>query len=203
MTGLDVGVAIAAFDVARALGASEAVAYLVGGIGPVAGAVAVWLRARTLSGASLAILAFTVLSALAALIGGRDPRVLLYKDAVVTALIGLIFACSLLFARPLSFYFGQRFATDGTPSGVAAFDAMWRYPLFRRAHHVITAVWAATYVLEATAKTIVIRRADFSTAYTTSQVMPLVATGLAIALTVAVARHYQRVADRQPADDGE
>lgn len=190
VTVLDVGVAIAAFAVARSAGAGEATAYLIAGIGPVLGFLAVWVRAGALSGASVAILAFSVLSAFAALVGSRHPDALLYKDAVVTGLIGLIFAGSLLCPRPLAFHFGQRYATDGTHRGMQDWAAMWRYPDFRRANYAITVVWAVASMTEAIGKALIIRSAPFDVAYTWTQVLPWVATAIAVGLTVAVARHY-------------
>lgn len=192
VTAVDVGVAIAAFQVARHAGASEALAYFVASAGPLMGSLAIWLRARKLSGASIAMLAFTVLSALAALAGSHNPKVLLYKDAFITALIGLIFTGSLLFPRPLAFYFGQRYATDGTSHSMQAWTDMWRYPDFRRANYAITAVWAVIYLLEAAGKAFVVHIARFNTAYAWSQVLPWLATAAAILLTLAIAQHYSR-----------
>jgi hypothetical protein len=114
------------FHLAQSLGAGDVAAYLIGSIAPVLGAVAVWIRSRKFSGASAAIFAFTALSAVVAVVGSTDPKVLLYKDCATTALIGLIFGLScVLMRRPLVFYFAQRYGTDGTREGMAAFDEMW------------------------------------------------------------------------------
>jgi hypothetical protein len=192
VTAIDVGVALAAFQIARHAGASNAVAYFVGSAGPLLGSLAVWLRARELSGASIAVLAFTVLSAVVALAGSHDDDALLYKDAVVTGLIGLIFAVSMLFPRPLAFYFGQRYSTDGTHEGMEAWAELWRYRVFRRANYVITVVWAAAFVLEAAGKAWIVHSTAFSSAYTWTQVLPWAATAIAILMTIAIARHYSR-----------
>lgn len=197
VTVLDVGVAIAAFQLTRGAGASEAVAYFVGSAGPLLGSLAVWLRAREWSGASIAILAFTVLSAVAALVGSHHADVLLYKDAVVTGLVGLVFAGSMLFPRPLAFYFGQRYATDGTHQGMEDWSGMWRYPLFRHAQYVITAVWAAVYLLEAAGKAYLIHSVGFDAAYTWTQVLPWAATTVALLATFAIARYCRAVALRR------
>jgi hypothetical protein len=192
VTVLDVGVAIAVFALARSAGGSDVTAYLIAGIGPVLGSVAVWLRAGKFSGASLAVFAFTVLSAAAALVGSRNPDVLLYKDAVVTGLVGLVFAVSLLWPRPLAFYFGQRYATDGSRGGMQAWSRMWRYREFRRAQYAITVVWAVAYLLEAIAKTLIIHASTFDAAYAWTQLLPWIATAAAVGLTVMLARHYAR-----------
>jgi hypothetical protein len=188
VTALDAGVALVAFQLARHAGASESTAYLVGSTGPLLGAVAVWARARELSGASLALLAFTLLSAVAAVVSSHNPDLLLYKDAMATGLIGVIFAGSLLFPRPLAFYFGQRYATDGTHVGIEAWRRMWQYRAFRQAQYAVTTAWAVVYLIEAAALAYVIH----SNGFTGTQVLPWTATGVAVALTIALARHYRR-----------
>ena len=192
VTVLDVGVSIVAFTLAREAGAADTTAYLVAAVGPLLGGVAVWVRAKRLSGASIAVFVFNALSALAALVGSQNPGMLLYKDAVVTGLIGLIFAGSLACPRPLAFYFGQRFATDGTKRGMQTWTGMWQYREFRLAHYAITAVWAVTYLLEAAGKALVIHSVAFDAAYVWTQVLPWAATATATASTIAIARHYSR-----------
>ncbi len=200
VTVVDVGVAIAAFQIARHVGASEAAAYVIGGVGPLLGNLVVWLRSRQASGASIAILAFTMLSAAAAFAGSRNPDALLYKDAVVTGLVGLIFAASMLFPRPLAFHFGQRYGTDGTPDEMRQWASLWRYRLFRRAQYSVTTVWAVVYLLEAAGKAYLIHSVGFGSAYTWSQLLPWAATAVAAALTVGLARHYARLGREEARD---
>jgi hypothetical protein len=113
---------------------------------------------------------------------------LLYKDAMATGLIGVIFAGSLLFPRSLAFYFGQRYATDGTHVGIEAWRRMWQYRAFRQAQYAVTTAWAVVYLIEAAALAYVIH----SNGFTATQVLPWTATGVAVALTIALARHYRR-----------
>lgn len=120
VTAVEIGGSIALFHLALGMGASAVVSYLIGSIAPVVGGFMVWARARTFSGASAAIFAFTALSAAIALVGGTAPKVLLYKDCATTALIGLIFLGSCVLApRPVVFYMAQRYGTDGTRDGMA------------------------------------------------------------------------------------
>ena len=136
---------------AKALGAGDVGAYLIGSIGPLLGAVVIWVRARTFSGASAAIFAFTALSALVAVIGSTDSRVLLYKDCATTAVIGLVFGLScVVLPRPVMFYFAQRYGTDGTKEGMAAYDQMWvAYRGFRTSMYQISIVWAVVFLAQA------------------------------------------------------
>ncbi len=192
VTAVEVAGSIALFHLARRMGASDVVAYLVGSIAPVLGGMLVWARARKFSGASAAIFAFTAVSALIALIGSTSPKVLLYKDCATTALIGLLFLASCVVARkPIVFYFAQRYGTDGSHDGMAVFDAMWdAYPDFRRGMYVTGYLWAALFLIQAAGTALIIRQSSYSTGYTYDQILPFAATGLGILGSVAIGRYY-------------
>ena len=194
VTVLEVGGSITLFHLARHLGASDVVSYLVGSIAPVLGGIAIWIKARKFSGASAAIFAFTFLSAVIALVGSTSPKVLLYKDCAATALVGLVFLGSCVLVRkPVTFYFAQRYGTDGTHEGMQTFDAMWEsYPDFRRGMYVSSYLWAALFLIQAGVTALIIRQTDYSTAYNYDQLLPLVATGLGIAGSIAIGRYYTR-----------
>jgi hypothetical protein len=192
VTAVEVGGSIALFHLARRMGASDVVAYLVGSIAPVLGGMLVWAKARKFSGASAAIFAFAAVSALIALIGSTSPKVLLYKDCATTALIGLLFLASCVVARkPIVFYFAQRYGTDGSHDGMAVFDAMWdAYPDFRRGMYVTGYLWAALFLIQAAGTAVIIRQSSYSTGYTYDQILPFAATGLGILGSVATGRYY-------------
>src|ERR1700733_6213270 len=160
VTVIEIGGSIALFHLARSLGASDVVSYLVGSIGPVAGGIIIWVRARKFSGASAAIFAFTAVSAIIALLGSTNPKILLYKDCAATALIGLIFLGSCVLARkPVVFYMAQRYGTDGTHDGRATFDKMWSaYQAFRTTIYVISYWWAALFLIQAGVTALIIRQ---------------------------------------------
>ncbi len=194
VTAVEIGGSIALFRLARQMGASDVVSYLVGSIAPVVGGVMVWVRARKFSGASAAIFAFTAASALIALLGSTTPKVLLYKDCATTALIGLVFLGSCVVARkPIAFYMAQRYGTDGTHQGMAVFDTMWdTYPDFRRAVYVISGLWAALFLVQAAGTALIVRQSSYSTAYDYDQILPLVATALGIAGSITIGRYFAK-----------
>jgi len=194
VTAVEVGGAIALFQVARRLGVSDVGSYLAGSIGPVVGGILVWVKARRFSGASAAIFGFTAVSSLVAVAGSAAPKVLLYKDCAATALVGLIFLGSCLLARkPIVFYMAQRYGTDGTHEGMSTFDVMWdTYREFRTSMYVISFWWAGLFLVQAAGTAVIIRDTRYSTGYTYDQILPLVATGLGIAGSVLIGRHYTR-----------
>jgi hypothetical protein len=172
VTVLEVGGSITLFHVARRLGASDVVSYLVGCIAPVLGALAIWIKARKFSGASAAIFTFTFISAGIALVGSTNPKVLLYKDCAATALIGLVFLGSCL---------------------MSIFDAMWdAYPDFRRGMYVTSYVRATLFLAQATGTALIIRQTDYATAYNYDQLLPVLATSLGIVASIAIGRYFTK-----------
>jgi hypothetical protein len=193
VTAVEIGGSIALFHLARRLGAGDVASYLIGSIAPVIGGCMVWAKARKFSGASAAIFAFTALSAVIALIGSGSPKVLLYKDCAVTALIGIVFLASCVLARkPLVFYMAQRYGTDGTHDGMATFDVIWDVSKdFRTCIYLISYLWAALFVTQSAATALIIHQTRYSVAYNYDQILPWVAIGLGIAASMAIGRHFR------------
>ncbi|HEY9369965.1 VC0807 family protein, partial [Streptomyces sp.] len=71
------------------------------------------------------------------------------KDSAVTGLFGLSCLATLLAPRPLMFYFGRKFATDGTAASTAWWNGMWQFEGFRTTMRTMTAVWGVAYCVEA------------------------------------------------------
>ncbi len=194
VTGVEIGGSIALFHLARSVGASDVGSYLAGSIAPVLGALMIWAKARKFSGASAAIFTFTVLSAVIALAGNTAPKVLLYKDCAATALIGLVFLGSCVVGRkPVVFYLAQRYGTDGTHEGMSVFDTMWdTYDQFRQAMYVTSYLWAALFVVQASATALIIHEVPYATAYNYDQLLPFVATALGIVGSIAIGRYFTK-----------
>ncbi|MGH7643379.1 MAG: VC0807 family protein [Candidatus Dormibacteria bacterium] len=194
VTVVEIGGAIALFNLARGLGANDVVSYLAGSIGPVVGGLVIWSKARKFSGASAAIFAFTAVSAIIAVSASTSPKLLLYKDCATTALIGLIFLGSCVLARkPLVFYMAQRYGTDGTHDGMANFDLMWdNYGDFRTGMYVTTFLWAALFITQSAGTALIVSWASYYTAYNYDQILPVVAIVLGIIGSVAIGRSFTK-----------
>ena len=198
----DIGVSIALFTLARSRGASESAAYLLAAIGPLLGMASEWIRQRKLGGASVIILIVTLVSAAAALIPAADPRLLLAKDAVVTGGLGLVAAVTLLpiVPKPLMFFFGVKFGTDGSREGVQRwYDLFDRYPTFRRSQYLITAVWAVAFCLEAALKLVLAYTVAFDTAFTVNQIAPFVVLAVTLTWTIWYGQRQRRAGERRQA----
>ncbi|MFJ5777133.1 VC0807 family protein [Streptomyces sp. NPDC093094] len=146
---LNVVAPIITYNLLRDHGWSEFAALLVSGVWPVLDSVVHVAWRRRLDEFALVTLVFLVITAVVSLVGAHSARALLIKDSGVTGLFGLLCLATLLAPRPLMFYFGRKFATDGTPESTAWWNGLWQYPDFRRTMITMTAVWGVAYCLEA------------------------------------------------------
>src|SRR3954467_12377988 len=136
----NVALPVLTYALLRDRGVGEVPALLASGIWPVLETVLSLLIRRRIDEFAVFTIIFLGLSALAALSLG-SPRLLLAKESAVTGLFGLVLLASLLAPKPLMFYFGRKFATDGTPEGIAYWNGLWQHPGFRSNQRVITIVW--------------------------------------------------------------
>lgn len=197
----DVVLAIVIFQVAKNQGASDTVAYLVSTIGPVLGLIVEFVRHRRVDAVSVVILLIIAISLAISLVGSTDPKVLLLKDSVFTGALGVVLLVSLLplFPRPLMYYLGRKFGTDGTAAGVAWWDSLWQYPSFRRSQRMITGVWGLGFLFEAIVKTIWVLALPFDLAYTLNQIGPLVVTAALMAWTFVYAARVRKAGEQRAA----
>lgn len=200
MVIFDIGLSILVFFVARSLGASETAAYLAASVGPLVGMLASWLRTRKIGGVSIIILVFILVSAVVSLIGSQDARVLLLKDSAITGGFGVVTLLSAIpiFPKPLMFYFGLKFATDGTREGIHSWYELWRkYPVFRNGQYLVNTVWGVSFLLEAVVKAICTMTLSYDAAYTIDQIFPFAVLAVVLAWTIAFGkRQRQRAAER-------
>lgn len=102
-------------------------------------------RIDLLAGITLAGIA---ISLILILLGG-SPKVYLIRESFFTVAFGLVCLGSLLFPRPLMFYFARYFATGNHPENIPWFDSLWQYKAFRMNMRTTTVVWGLGFLLEA------------------------------------------------------
>ncbi|MFJ6798791.1 VC0807 family protein [Streptomyces sp. NPDC091268] len=152
-------------------GWSEFGALLLSSVWPVLdSAISVAWR-RKLDEFAVVTLVFIVITAVVSLVGAHSARSLLIKDSAVTGMFGLLCLGTLAAARPLMFYFGRKFATDGTPESTAWWNGLWQYEGFRSTMRRMTLVWGVAYVLEALVRIALAYSLDTKTMVTLSPVM--------------------------------
>lgn len=191
----DIGLAIVLFQVARKFGASEFVAYLAASVGPLVGMVIGLIRSKKVDGVAIIVLANLLISAAVTFIGGTDGRTLLLKDAVISGAFGLVILISAIpiFPKPLMFFFGLKFGTDGTKEGVALWYHWWdTVPEVRKGHRFINNVWGTTFVVEAGLKVAFAYLLPYNVAFSINHVAPYVALAVLIVWTMQYGKKMQR-----------
>lgn len=174
-------------------GVSEVPALLVSGVWPALEAALSLVLQRRMDEFSLFTLIFLGLGVVAA-VGFNSARLLLVKESAVTGLFGLVLLTSLLAPRPLMFYFGRRFATNGTAESVAWWNGLWRFPGFRATQRTITVVWGVALLGEALLRILLAYQLSTGVMVVVSSVLPLAVLAALIFWTVGYGKRHARAA---------
>jgi hypothetical protein len=184
---------ILTYNALRDHGWSEFAALLLSGAWPVLDSAVHVVWRRRLDEFAVVTLVFLVITAVVSLVGAHSARALLIKDSGITGLFGLLCLGTLLAPRPLMFYFGRKFATDGTPESTAWWNGMWQFEGFRRTLTIMTAVWGVTYCLEAGVRIALVYALSTDTMVVLS---PVLIYGVLAALAVWTAMYGKRARRR-------
>lgn len=125
----------------------------------------------------------------------HDPRVFLIRESFFTAAYGILCFVSLLFPRPLMFYFGRYFVSGNDRAKMAIYDALWQYPYFGFVNRMITIIWGVGFLGEAVVRTILVY--NLSTAQFLA-ISPIVLYGITfgvIIITMLYSRHARQRGD--------
>ncbi|MFJ4851058.1 VC0807 family protein [Streptomyces sp. NPDC088733] len=189
---------VVTYDVLTDAGLPEFSALLISGVRPVLGTVVSPAWRRKADEFAIMTLIFLAISVVVTVVGPHSTRLLLVKDSAVTGLFGVVRLGSLLAPRPLMFWFGRRFGTDGTKEGAARFDGLWQYAGFRRVMRTMTVVWGTAYVLEALTRVGLSYRLSTATMVTLNSVLAYAVTALLVAWTVLYGRRWPPAARSAP-----
>lgn len=155
---------------------------------------------RKLDEFAVVTLVFLVITAVVSLVGAHSARALLIKDSAVTGLFGLLCLATLAAARPLMFYFGRKFATDGTPESTAWWNGLWQYEGFRTTMRRMTLVWGVAYVVEALVRIALAYTLDTKTMVTLSPIMIYAVLGALGVWTALYGKRSQAEGERRAAE---
>ncbi|MFD7261117.1 VC0807 family protein [Streptomyces sp. NPDC059874] len=181
-------------------GWSEFSALLLSSAWPVLDSVISLAWRRKLDEFAVVTLVFIVITAVVSLVGDHSARTLLIKDSAVTGLFGLLCLSTLAAARPLMFYFGRKFATDGTPESTAWWNGLWQYEGFRTTMRTMTLVWGVAYVIEALVRIVLAYVLDTKTMVTLSPVMIYGVLGALGIWTALYGKRSQAEGERRAAE---
>ncbi|WP_426454282.1 VC0807 family protein [Paenibacillus sp. S-38] len=103
------------------------------------------------------LMLFTLLLSLALVWMGGSEKILLVRESLITAGVGLFFLGSLLFPRPLIYYLAVRFAPN------SPFPENWQYAYFRGVMKRMTLVWGLILMSEAAVRILMVNELSIET----------------------------------------
>jgi hypothetical protein len=180
----------------RYLSSSELAALSFAAVFPLVKSCFDLLRRRQFDPITIVVLLGIVTSGFSLLLGG-SPRILLVRESLVTGVFGLACFVSLLFPRPVMFYFGRYFVAGTDQRKRERFNTSWALPQVRFTNRLITIVWGAVYVSELVARVTMI--------YTLSTplvlvISPILIGGSTIFTIIWTFRYVRRIRERVASD---
>ncbi len=109
----------------------------------------------------------------------------------------MIILVSMLFGRPLMFYFGRRFATDGSKAQRDWWNGLWQHRHFRRSQRILNLVWGTALLGEAVVGAILTSVLSASAMVALNNVLPYAVLGALILGTIIYGRRAQAAAVRR------
>ena len=195
---INAAVPFAIYLILKHYGYSDLTALSAAVLFPLIGSTISIVRQRTLDLiAAIAIIGIAV-SMIAVFLGGNS-KILLIRESLLTVALGIACFVSLLFPRPLMFYFGRYFATANDPVRRTSYNKLWQYPYFCYVNRVITLVWGVAYLGEFILRVILVYTLPTAIVLAVS---PIILGGLSI-LTLAWTFAYARRASAGEAERDE
>ncbi len=179
----------------RVLGTGEVTALLVSGIWPVLEIGYTMVKQRVVDEFSVFVLVGIVIGVLTTLFSD-DARAVFLKDSITTGLIGVVMLVTLVVGRPLTFYLGRRFATDGSAVQRQWWNGLWQYPQFRRVQRNIGLMWGVTLLGEAVIRALLTLTLGTEPMVLVNNIVPLVVIAGLVFVTIGIGRRAQAAAAR-------
>jgi len=126
-----------------------------------------------------------------ALIFNGNTFLLKMRDSVVTGMFGVLCLASLPARRPVMFYLGREFATEGDSTKRAEFDETWELPGVPARFRLVTAVWGVGLVGEAAGRTVLALILPTGTFLAAALVLNVAVLGGLFLFTARFIRHSQ------------
>jgi hypothetical protein len=146
----------------RYISASELTALAIATTFPLGKSIFELARRGQVDPISIVVLLGILTDGIALLFGG-SARLLLVRESLFTGAFGVACFVTLLFPRPMMFYFGRHFVAGTDPARRARFNAAWQLPEVRFCHRLITTVWGCVFVGELIARITLIYHSSSAT----------------------------------------
>jgi hypothetical protein len=180
---LDILIPVVGYFVLHAIGLSDFWALTIAGAATAVHAAVNTVRRGRLDGIATLVVLEIALS-LVLFVVTRDPRIVLLKPSFYTGLAAVYLLYTCVVGRPFTVETAKPFATAGDPDRERAYDAAWEHsPGFRREHRLITAVWAALWLVESVARVVVVLNTSIGSGVLAGQLPGIVAIVAGIVFT--------------------
>jgi len=187
------------FLLAGPAGMPEVPALLVSGLWPVLDIGYTIAKQRHVDEFGVFVLIGVLIGVLTTVFSGSARGVFL-KDSITTGSIGVVMLVTLLFGRPLTFYLGRRFATDGSKVQRDWWDGLWQYPNFRAVQRRLGAVWGVSLLGEAVVRAVLTWKLGTSAMVVVNNVVPYIVIAALVFYSISTGRREQAAAQRRHGD---
>lgn len=188
------------FVLTQAAGLPDVPALLISGGWPVVEIGLTLRQQRRVDEFSVLVLVGIVAAVATTALSG-NARAAFLKDSITTGVVGLIFLATLVAGRPLTFYMGRRFATDGSRAQREWWDGLWRYPAFRKVQRQLCAAWGGALLGEAVLRAILTEALGTSAMVVVNNIVPYAVIAAMIAVSITVGRRAKARAARRGSTD--
>ncbi|HET9785257.1 MAG TPA: VC0807 family protein [Terriglobales bacterium] len=137
------------------------------------------------------IVLFGILVDAAALSLGGSPKILLIRESFATGALGAACFLSLLFPRPLMFYFGRYFIGGRDPLRRRRYEQSWAIAEVRHGNRLITSIWGLVFTGELALRVLLVYTLPAAAVLVISPVLLGVLTVVTIVWTIAYARRMR------------
>ncbi|MGW4533640.1 VC0807 family protein [Nocardia sp. NPDC004340] len=188
----DIAVPLAAYYALHAAGYSDFIALLAGALFSGAVVLVGVIRARKIDALAALILVGFAFGIGSSVISG-DARMIIVRDSVTTAAIGLAFLISALLGKPLT-YVAARKGLAGAPERLAQLDHKFRTnPVVRRLLNRIAVMWGVGLMGESALRVVLVYRLPIHTMTWLSSVLMIGVTAVMAVITVRTVKRVKRI----------
>ncbi len=186
------------YQVLTRYGVATVPALTAGAIFPVGNIARKFIVSRSVDLVGAIVLLFLAIGVTSSLLSGNVLFVLV-KESFITGLVGLLFLSSLLWKRPIIFYFARQVMEAESAERLAWWNDLWQHARFRRTMRIMTTVWGVGYVLEAAIRVVCALTLTPGAVVILSPILGIGTTVGLIVWTGRYARIVQARADREQA----
>lgn len=194
---LDIVSPFAAYAVVHAFGATGIWAMTAAGAAAGISTVVNTIRKKGLDSVGALVL-LEILASIAIMIFVRDPRLMLIRPSIYTAIAAVYLGASAFVGRPLTFAGSRQIATQGDPVRLAAYESIWEKSVeFRRTHRLVTFAFGLCLAVDSILRVVIVYSASLERSAWLSNVPHLAAMLIMIVASALAGRRFKRLGEEQ------